>query len=132
MSRWHVTAETFDTQWGDRQHYQPLLKADGRHWAWTWLRRNHAYQDAVARLRTRSEVLALGEAVCCLKTANLNRLFHQGYLFAQALGASVTWKTDCSGAPTSIRRSSPSQPNPYPAITSMPSISPIFPASLIL
>lgn len=131
MSRWHVTAETLDTQWWDRAHYHPLVRADGRKWAWTWLKRNWEYQAAVEKMRAHGDVVPLGRASTCLNTPNLHRLFHQGYLFMRAALAMTTWTKCCSGDQIWTRPCSQSQQNRYPVGTQMPLTSPIAPAAPI-
>lgn len=77
MTRWHVTSEEFEPNWREEDRYLPLLDADGRHWAWVWLKRNATYQAAARRLPIATQ--ASGDtAGFCRMTPNLDRLFWDG------------------------------------------------------
>lgn len=100
MSRWHITAEPVATEWWDRAAYHAMLKADGRKWAWAWLKRNHLYQAQVKEAVVCAEPVALGKTACCLTTTNLKRLCQPGiYVHAGSVGASdpdewLFWRAD--------------------------------------
>jgi hypothetical protein len=76
MSRFHVTAEAFDPNWTEADRYLPLLDADGRHWAWVWLKRNASHQDAAGKAATVR--LSPDGTAYCQTTPNLDRLFWDG------------------------------------------------------
>jgi len=73
MSRWHVTSEFIEPDWQEGVRYLPLLDADGRHWAWVWLKRNPEHQEAVGR--TTAATRLSPDASGALLTSNLDRLF---------------------------------------------------------
>jgi len=77
MSRFHVTSEAFDPNWTAADRYLPLLDADGRHWAWVWLKRNSEHQEA-ARKAVATTRPAADAAAYCRTTPNLDRLFWDG------------------------------------------------------
>lgn len=86
MSRWHITSETFEPNWWESDRYLPLLDADGRHWAWVWLKRNAQHQDTVRHRLAETQILS-ERAGFCLATPNLDRLFWDGiYLHADRQG----------------------------------------------
>jgi hypothetical protein len=100
MSRWHITAEPVATDWWDQAGYQSLLKADGRQWAWIWLKRNHLYQAQARMPGLTVRPIQLGKSACCLRTTNLKRLCKPGiFVHSGRIGDSdpdewLFWRAD--------------------------------------